>query len=621
MALLQINDIRKNNNSIDKNEEIAIGIDLGTTNSVVAYVNSNNQVNVLEIEGSNLIPSIISYNNGVVDVGLSVLKNKSYFSSMKRFMGKSMNDFSKENPTILYKTVEEKSHKTITFMADNIELTTEEIIADLLKYLKINASNIIGQDIKKAVITVPAYFDEAARQATKNAAYLAGLEVLRLINEPTAAALAYGLDEKIEGNYIIYDYGGGTFDVSILSMTKGVFKVIATSGSLELGGDDIDNDLVKFIIDNLNISECSNDDKIKLIRCAKQIKEDLNITDKVELAVTIAEINYKVIISQQDLHKIMEPWVNKTLVICKHALQDANLDSSQIEGIVLVGGSTRSLYVQRKVEKFFKITPLCSLNPDEVVAIGAAYQANNLIGKGHNALLLDVIPLSLGLEIAGGIVEKIIPRNSPIPIKKAQEFTTYKDNQTSMLIHILQGERELVQDLRTLGRFSLKGIPPMVAGAAKILVTFIVDADGLLTVEAIEQTTGSKQSIEIKPSWGLNIDDMRTMIEKSYQNAQADIQERLLIQSKVEADIILNKTRSSLNNNRDLISENQVKEIQNIIDLLEKAQQEANKNLIDDLIKKLDVSTKELAHRIMERNIKLALEGKNIKEAEKIVDN
>lgn len=616
MSLLQINDPLATKKEIQKDmNDVAIGIDLGTSNSVVTYYNGSNIAVIPDAYGK-IIPSTVSYVNNQVLVGQEALQNEDniVIKSAKRLIGRSLASLNLAEIPLELKENAEKQNLSIV-LPNGKAVSPEEVLAEILKYLKSIAEKHLQQNVTKAVITVPAYFDETQRIAVKNAATLANLQVLRLINEPTAAALAYGLDEKIEGTYVIYDLGGGTFDVSILQLQKGIFKVLATAGDTFLGGDDIDYTIYKEIFaEYLQNNKVDNIEKALLITKAKEIKEKLSgqdsIHEELKLLNTVLTINF----TTSQLQKHLQKLVQKTLNICNNALQDANLHIHEVTGVVLVGGSTKTPYIQKEVANFFKCQPLCTINPDEVVAIGAGYKSAELTGKTKNSLLLDVIPLSLGIEVAGGLVEKIIPRNSVIPIAKAQEFTTFKDNQSAMSIHVVQGERELVADVRSLGKFTLWGIPKMVAGAAKILITFTVDADGLLMVNAKEQLTGQAQTIEIKPSWGLNVEQMRQMLEDSLENSAKDIENRLLIQTKIEAERVIDALKTSLQEDKGLLAQEDEKAISKALQVLEDSLNCNNKDIIITNLQTLEEKSHNFAVLRMEKKIQQALQGKELKD-------
>ncbi|MDR0485079.1 MAG: Fe-S protein assembly chaperone HscA [Alphaproteobacteria bacterium] len=613
MSLIQINDVAstKKQKESTKEEEVAIGIDLGTSNSVISYFDGES-LQIIGDSFGDLIPSAVYYAENKVLVGKKALAEIGAFKSIKRFMGKSTADINES----LYDYDKEK--KTIFFKNQQSNyVSLEEISAEILKYLKNTAEEQIGKKVSSSVITVPAYFDENQRIATKNAAQLAGLKVLRLINEPTSAALAYGLedteDESLQGVYLVYDLGGGTFDISVLSLQKGVFKVLATLGDTLLGGDDIDNIIMQEIINSLNIS-IANQDKAYFLEIAKTVKEKLSSENMVNQEIIYNDKKYNFYINRENFIEKIKPLVEKTLNMCVAATEDAEVED--IKGVILVGGSTKIPYIQNRLKDLFKVEPISSLNPDLVVAMGAGYKAAELTGKTKNSLLLDVIPLSLGIELAGGIVEKIIHRNTLIPITKKQEFTTYKDNQTAMSIHILQGERELVKDLRSLGKFSLKGIPPLPAGAAKVMVSFSIDADGLLSVCAVEEKTGISQSIEIKPAWGLDFESMLNMLESSMENASSDMQQRLLLQSKTEAERVADSLKSALRDDGELLSESQKQEIIKVLEELLTSMQGENRDLIEENVAKLDKATSEFAELRMNKKINKALAGKSLTEVE-----
>jgi molecular chaperone HscA len=547
---------------------IAVGIDLGTTHSVVAVSEGGNAQVLRNIHGHALTPSVVWMKSGEVHVGFEAKAaldkgNKNAIGSFKRQM-----------------------HQAATLLEFGTEKRSPvELSAEILKSLKVQAERALGREVTQAVITVPAYFDDAARQATKDAARLAGLTVLRLINEPTAAALAYGLEHASQGVYAIYDLGGGTFDVSLLKLEKGVFQVLATGGDTQLGGDDMDH----LIPTKTGIH-------------ARTIKEGLSTEDVVE-GITRAQYE-----------QLIQPLVDRTIHICRQVLEDAKLTPDKINGVVLVGGATRTPLVRKCVEEFFGKPPLTNVNPDEVVAVGAAIQAEGLT-QGSDNLLLDVIPLSLGLETMGGLMEKLIERNTPIPTSVSQEFTTYKDNQTGMIIRVAQGEREMVADNRELAKFELSGIPPLPAGIARIKVTFTVDADGLLTVSATEQTTGNAQHVEVKPAYGLSADVMEKMLRESMENAKADIMKRLLEEAKMEAERACIEVESAMRQSPDALDGNEKVLIEAQIRYVREAIAEEDRERMDMEVTQLGKVAGAFAERRMNAQIALALSGKHISEA------
>ncbi|KAL0263802.1 UNVERIFIED_CONTAM: hypothetical protein PYX00_011101 [Menopon gallinae] len=606
MKLLKITDpLSINNISENNSKELVLGIDLGTTNSVIAtYV--NNKIQVINIHGKELIPSMVAVLNNEILVGEETQRvindpNATIFKSVKRFMGRSKEDVIK-TLTNIPPNLDKNSEGAIKLLVNKPNgksYSAVEISSFILKYLKNEAEKYLNTTITKVVITVPAYFNEQARLATKQAAELAGLKVLRLINEPTAAALAYGLDDGIEGTYLIYDLGGGTFDVSILRLNKGVFQVIATKGDLSLGGDDFDylislkiiEKLEKEYGDNIGINQLVS----YIIPYAKEIKEELSNSSSITKEIKINNRNYK-----------------KTITICKEAIEDANITLADLKGIILVGGSSKISIISNLLVNEFKLKPYCSLNPEQVVAIGAAYQAASLNGDIKKSLLLDITPLSLGIETYGGITEKIIFRNTPIPIAKGQEFTTFKDNQTSLKIHIVQGERELVKDNQSLAQFTLKNIPPMPAGVARILVTFTIDADGLLTVTASEKNTNITQYIEVKPAYGLQVEDIKNMILDGITNAEEDLINRSLQLAQTEAMHLVNITQYALSQDKDLISTEEVNTINSMIQKLINTLNTNDINLIKAAKEDLTQSTQNFATKRINKAIKLGLEGKKI---------
>ena len=616
MALLQISEPGKA--TLPHEHRRAVGIDLGTTNSLIASVISSQATVIENSYNEKIIPSVVNYSKKSSLVGTSAKENqiidpKNTVSSVKRLVGKNMDDINPASFSLTLKNYE----NTIGIETIQGLKTPVEVSSEILKYLKNLAEGRLGGELMGAVITVPAYFDDAQRQATKDAAKLAGLNVLRLINEPTAAAVAYGLEQEIKGNFVIYDLGGGTFDVSVLRLSKGLFEVLSTHGNAQLGGDDYDQILAEWLVkDDLN----NNEPQVKesLLKIARNVKESLTNKDLVHVDEEITStIRIQKKIDRTQFSQLTKSLTEKTLTSVKQALRDAEIDAGDIDGIVMVGGSTRMPSVQKSVQEFFNQPLLNNLNPDEVVAIGAAIQANMLAGNTNDdILLLDVIPLSLGIETIGEIVERIIPRNSTLPIAMAQEFTTYKDGQTAMIIHVVQGERDLVKDCRSLGKFTLKGIPPMVAGAAKIRVTFQVDTDGLMSVTAKELSTSVESSIEVKPSYGLSEDQIKLMLESSYTSAEEDKESRALAEAKTDASQLVEMTNNALNSDKALLTPNEKKLIEEDLDLLNKSLVTNDRVLIHQLTEKLNSTSGVLASKRMDQSIKKALSGKNINSLE-----
>ena len=615
MALLQISEPGKG--TLPHEHRNAIGIDLGTTNSLVATVQSGVAKILSHENQNNLIPSVVQYQTNTILVGEAAKLNQdddpvNTIASVKRLMGKRFSDIATHtSPNNLS---DEKSY--IGIATKQGTKSAVEVSAEILKKLKTIAEQHIKDDILGAVITVPAYFDDAQRQATKDAAKLAGINVLRLINEPTAAAIAYGLDKKVEGNYVVFDLGGGTFDISILRLSKGLFEVIATHGDTQLGGDDFDEVIFQWLMKQSTHDFQDPQLKQKLKTLSKNIKEKLTDNEIVSVEHSFnSSVNIKTKIDQKLFADLSQHLIKKTIDATKRALKDANLTIQDIDGIVMVGGSTRMPVIQKIMRDFFKQDLLNDINPDEVVALGAAQQANMLVGNSNDEhLLLDVIPLSLGIETMGEIVERIIPRNSTLPIAMAQEFTTYKDGQNAMMIHVVQGERDLVSDCRSLAKFSLKGIPPMVAGAAKIRVTFQVDTDGLLSVSAQELSTGVQASIEVKPSYGLDSNQIKTMLESSFQLADEDKENRALAEIKVEATQMQEMVERALQQDQNILDEPEIKKINKALDQLRESLKNNDRNLIHEQIDQLNNATQYFAQLRMDQSIKNALTGRDIKD-------
>ncbi|GAA0412464.1 Fe-S protein assembly chaperone HscA [Cocleimonas flava] len=631
MALLQISE--PGMSTAPHEHRLAVGIDLGTTNSLVASVRSGAAEILCDPEGNALLPSVVRYlENGATEVGKKAQDNQledlpNTISSAKRLLGRGIKDLKTLGGSLPYEfaTASSSSHGTesnvpqIKTVAGN--KTAIEVSAEILKTLKQRAEESLGGELKGAVITVPAYFDDAQRQATKDAARLADLKVFRLLNEPTAAAVAYGLDQKEELSeriIAVYDLGGGTFDISILKLNKGVFEVMATGGDSALGGDDFDHAIAEWILEEALLEDTHNT-KIhrKAMIEARRVKEAL--TDNNEVSVKLED--WQGSLSRNQFDEMVAPLVKKTLMACRRALRDSSLDKDQVHDVVMVGGSTRMPVVREKVGEFFGQPPLVDIDPDKVVAIGAALQADVLAGNKPDAemLLLDVIPLSLGLETYGGLVEKVIARNTTIPITRAQEFTTFKDNQTAMTVHILQGERETVEENRSLAKFALKGIPPMVAGAARIKVTFQVDADGLLNVHAEEETTGAKAGVEVKPSYGLTDSEIEGMIRDSMDNAQADMEARKLREQLVEADRTLEALDSAMASDADRMLNDEEKKtlLAARSELMEAKHTSKDAESVKAAIKNMEKVAEFYVARRMDDNVKKAMAGHNVDEFNK----
>ena len=617
MALLQISEPGKS--TMPHEHRNAVGIDLGTTNSLVAAVISGTASILKQANNSNLLASVVNYSSDNTIVGmeakeLQIHDPQNTISSVKRLIGKNLSDINPKN----YSLDLQDKEGVISIKTNQGDKNPIQISADILKKLKITAEETLGNELYGAVITVPAYFDDAQRQATKDAAKLAGINVLRLINEPTAAAVAYGLDQNKEGNFVIYDLGGGTFDVSILNLSKGIFEVQATHGNANLGGDDYDQAIFNWLCENNKINTSNSITKQKLYALSRKIKETL--TNKTTLIIDEKideKIHIKCQLGQKDFEKITKNLTKKTIDSTRYALHDAGLSVSEIQGIVMVGGSTRMPCIQNTVEKFFKQPLLNNLNPDEVVALGAAQQANILAGNTNdNLLLLDVIPLSLGIETMGEIVERIIPRNSTLPISMGQEFTTYKDGQTAMIIHVVQGERDLVKDCRSLAKFTLKGIPPLVAGAAKILVTFQVDTDGLLSVSAKELSTGIQSTIEVKPSYGLSDEKIKKMLEDSFNLAKKDKESRALSEAKTEGLQLCEMIENAIKEDSNLLDKKELNVLQKNLIKLKKLLESSDRNNIEKITKLLNDSSQSFAAKRMDKSIHKALTGKSVSSLE-----
>ena len=617
MALLQISE--PGMSPAPHERRLAVGIDLGTTNSLVATVRSGIATVLPDAQGRPLLPSIVRYHaNGKVDVGYNAQARqaddpKNTIVSVKRFMGRGVKDVdhAQNAPYDFVDAPGMLQLRTVAGVKSPVEVS-----AEILKVLNERAQLALGGPLSGAVITVPAYFDDAQRQATKDAGRLAGLNVLRLLNEPTAAAIAYGLDNASEGIFAVYDLGGGTFDLSILRLSKGVFEVVATAGDSMLGGDDFDQRLFCWIGEAAKLAPLAPRDMRQLLVKAREAKEYLSVHQEASVTakLTSGEL-VDVSLDSETFCRITQTLVQKTLGPVRRALRDAGLSVNEIDGVVMVGGATRMPQIQRAVAEFFKRDPLNNLDPDKVVALGAAMQANVLAGnkpQGEDWLLLDVIPLSLGVETMGGLVEKIIPRNTTIPAGRGQEFTTFKDGQTGMSFHVVQGERELVSDCRSLARFELKGIPPMAAGAARVRVTYQVDADGLLSVTAKESTTGAEASVMVKPSYGLADADIERMLRDSFSHAKEDVHARALAEAMVDGQRLLEATRSALAADAALLSPEDRKAIDTAIAALETAMAGADHRRIKQALDALNRATGPFAERRMDEGVRRALAGKKI---------
>lgn len=615
MALLQI--AEPGQSAAPHQHKLAAGIDLGTTNSLVATVRSGEAKTLVNSQGRDMVPSVVRYTSDSVIVGDAAMAAAQHDAdntivSVKRLMGKGYSETLALKEKVPYQLIDQQGLVAINTVQG--VKNPVEVSAEILATLANTASETLGGELNGVVITVPAYFDDAQRQATKDAAKLAGLNVMRLLNEPTAAALAYGLDSGQEGVVAVYDLGGGTFDISILRLRRGVFEVLATGGDSALGGDDFDHAIVSYLQQQSGLAELSHQQMRQYLTLARSIKEQLTAEESVSfnLPGDSAQAQF----SRSQFEQLIAPLVKKTIRACRQVLRDAGLTADEIVKVVMVGGSTRVPLVRSEVAAFFASEPLTSIDPDKVVAIGAAIQANVLVGNkaDGDTLLLDVIPLSLGLETMGGLTEKIIPRNTVIPVARAQEFTTFKDGQTAMALHVVQGERELVEDCRSLARFELRGIPPMPAGGAHIRVTFQVDADGLLSVTAQEKSTGVQSNIQVKPSYGLSDDQVATMLKGSMQHARQDMQQRLLREQQVEAARVLEAVSRALQADAHLLNDAERSAIEQALAELATVQQGEDTAAIKAAIEHTNHLTDDFAARRMDQSIRSALTGHNVDE-------
>ncbi|WP_394242117.1 Fe-S protein assembly chaperone HscA [Vibrio astriarenae] len=614
MALLQI--AEPGQSSAPHEHKLAAGIDLGTTNSLVASVRSGSAITLKDSEGRSILPSIVNYSGETPDIGYLAKSQaetdpSNTIISVKRLIGRSLADINQRYPSLPYQFKASDNGLPVLTTAAG-DKNPIEVSADILKALGQRAEETLGGELAGVVITVPAYFDDAQRAGTKDAAKLAGLHVLRLLNEPTAAAIAYGLDSGQEGTIAVYDLGGGTFDISILRLSKGVFEVLATGGDSALGGDDFDHLLAEYLIEQSGIATPLTPEQNRVV---------LNVATTTKIAFSQQEVvdvellGWHGQVSREEFESLIRPLVKKTLMSCRRALKDADVEVDDVLEVVMVGGSTRTALVREMVGDFFEKPPLTSINPDEVVAIGAGIQADILAGNKPDSemLLLDVIPLSLGIETMGGLVEKIVPRNTTIPVARAQEFTTFKDGQTAMSVHVVQGEREMVDDCRSLARFSLKGIPPMAAGAAHIRVTYQVDADGLLSVTAMEKSTGVQSEIQVKPSYGLSDNEVANMLRDSMTHAKQDMDARALAEQRVEADRVIEGLVAALQADGDeLLSEQEQQSLLIVIEQLIELRNGDNTDAIEQGIKDTDKASQEFASRRMDKSIRAALSGQSV---------
>ncbi|NMD52389.1 Fe-S protein assembly chaperone HscA [Shewanella sp. DNRA4] len=617
MALLQI--AEPGQSAAPHQHRLAVGIDLGTTNSLVAAVRSGVTATLPDENGQHSLPSIVRYTHNGIEVGYvaalsSAQDPKNTIVSVKRFMGRSLADIQAGEQSFPYQ-FEASENGLPLFVTPQGRVNPVQVSAEILRPLIERAEKTLGGELQGAVITVPAYFDDAQRQGTKDAASLLGINVLRLLNEPTAAAIAYGLDSKQEGVIAIYDLGGGTFDISILRLNRGVFEVLATGGDSALGGDDFDHLLQAHMQQVWQLTDIDSQLSRQLLIEARRVKEALTDSSDTEASLTLADGSVlKQVVTKAQFESLIAALVKKTIASCRRTLRDAGVTADEVLETVMVGGSTRVPLVREQVEAFFGKAPLTSIDPDRVVAIGAAIQADILVGNKPESelLLLDVIPLSLGIETMGGLVEKVVSRNTTIPVARAQEFTTFKDGQTAMAFHVVQGERELVDDCRSLARFTLKGIPPLAAGAAHIRVTFQVDADGLLSVTAMENSTGVQSSIQVKPSFGLSDTEIATMLKDSMKHAKEDISRRMLAEQQVEAARVLESLNTALSKDGDLLTSDERQQIDTVMAQLVHVAGGDDADAIKNAIETLDEHTQDFAAKRMDNSIRVAFKGQSI---------